>query len=116
MAGAVELARGDRQDRIAPREQPALRAALQPPGAQHSSSCGESIAWRSLRPLPCSTRISMRLLSMSQTLQHHDLAGPEPRAIGDAQSAALYLRPGPGAASSRRATSSGDSTRGSLRG
>src|SRR5271168_101051 len=32
-----------------------------------SSSTGDSIAYRSLRPLPCSTRNSMRSLSMSDT-------------------------------------------------
>src|SRR5499427_5550391 len=32
------------------------------------SSCGDSIAWRSLRPLPRSTRSSMRLESISPTL------------------------------------------------
>ena len=32
-----------------------------------SSSMGESMAWRSLRPLPCSTRSTMRALSMSDT-------------------------------------------------
>src|SRR2546428_789122 len=31
------------------------------------SSCAESIAWRSLRPLPCSTRSIMRLESISDT-------------------------------------------------
>ena len=34
-----------------------------------SSSCGESMALRSLRPLPSSMRISMRLLSISSTLR-----------------------------------------------
>src|SRR6266567_3922961 len=32
-----------------------------------SNSCGDSMAKRSLRPLPCSTRSIMRLESMSQT-------------------------------------------------
>ena len=32
-----------------------------------SSSMGESMAWRSLRPLPCSTRSSIRPLSISET-------------------------------------------------
>src|SRR4051812_2889003 len=32
-------------------------------------SWGDSMALRSLRPLPCSTRISMRVLSMSPTLR-----------------------------------------------
>src|ERR1700738_4555233 len=32
------------------------------------SSCGDNIAWRSLRPLPCSTRSIMRLESISDTL------------------------------------------------
>ena len=31
------------------------------------NSCGDSMALRSLRPLPCSTRISMRVLSTSPT-------------------------------------------------
>ena len=43
------------------------------PSCHHSrssaSSWGESMALRSLRPLPCSTRISMRVLSMSSTLR-----------------------------------------------
>ena len=66
LAAAVELPCRDRQQRIAAREQPASRAALQPPRAR-SSSCGESIACRSFSPLPCSTRISMRLESISLT-------------------------------------------------
>ena len=34
-----------------------------------SSSCGDSMALRSLRPLPYSMRISIRLLSMSSALR-----------------------------------------------
>jgi hypothetical protein len=52
----------------------------------HLISAGESIALRSLRPLPCSTRISMRVLSMSQTLSETTSEtrspGPLPALIG----------------------------------
>ena len=74
MDGAVELARRDRLAGCAGK-QPAMgqhdvRGAW--PSRHHcrsnSSSCGDSIALRSLRPLPCSTRISMRVLSMSSIL------------------------------------------------
>ena len=72
--GAVELARRQRLDRLRPgNSQP--WGSITPrrlPSRHHSrsssSSCGDSIALRSLRPLPCSTRISMRVLSMSPTL------------------------------------------------
>ena len=57
-----------------------------------SSSCGDSIALRSLRPLPCSTRISMRVLSMSPTLRVGHLRHAQPGAIGGAERG-LVLRP-----------------------
>ena len=78
-----------------------------------SSSCGESIACRSFLPLPCSTRISMRLVDIADT-QHHDLAGSELR--HRRCSGRLVLQARAGRASRRRPTSSGDSTRGSFRG
>ena len=67
VAGAVELAVRDRQQGILAREQPALRAALQPPGAQDRDQLRRQQAVAILRPLPCSTRISIRLLSISLT-------------------------------------------------
>ena len=69
VTGAIELARGHRLDRIAAGKQPALRAA--PPAtrcAADRAGCGESMTLRSLPPLPCSTRMIIRLLSMSETL------------------------------------------------
>src|SRR5580700_6678806 len=73
------------------------------------------MACRSLRPLPISTRISIRLESMSPTrsMTTSPPRRPAPYAM---LSAALYFRPGPGAASISRATWSAASTRGSLRG
>jgi hypothetical protein len=65
-----------------------------------------------LESMPCSTRMTIRALSMSETLREiiSDARSPAPKAT---LSAALYLRPG--AASKRRATSSGLKTTGSLR-
>ena len=59
-----------------------------------SNSCGDSfMALRSLRPLPGSTRISMRVLSMSPTLRvaTSDTRNPAPYAV---PRAALYFGPG----------------------
>src|SRR5262252_5395145 len=62
--GATELTGRQRFDRVAARKQPASRHQTR----SSSSSCGDSIAWRSLPPLPRSTRSSMRLESTSLTL------------------------------------------------
>jgi hypothetical protein len=61
-----------------------------------SNNRGDSMAWRSLRPLPCSTRIIMRFESTSQTFSATTSMArrPAPQAT---LSAALCL--GPGAAS-----------------
>ena len=67
MAGAVELARRYRLQRMAARKQPAAGCAMRHQSRRRSSTQGDSIAYRSLRPLPCSMRISMRSLSMSDT-------------------------------------------------
>src|SRR5215469_2432916 len=58
-----------------------------------SSSCGDSMAWRSLRPLPCSTRSSMRSESTSPTLSAttSETRSPAPYAVANA---ALYFGPG----------------------
>ena len=69
MAGARELARRHGCDRIVARKQPALGRAIRYQSRNSSSSTGESIAWRSLRPLPCSTRSIMRSESMSDTFR-----------------------------------------------
>src|SRR5882672_9062327 len=78
-----------------------------------SSSCGDSMACRSLRPLPRSTRSSMRSESISPTLSAttSETRSPAPYAVA---SAALYF--GPGAAWSSSVTSSTLSTAGNRRG
>src|ERR1700676_20468 len=68
VAGAIELARGHWLGRIAAREQPTLRPRRPHQVRSRSSRLGESMTLRSLPPLPCSTRMIMRLLSMSETL------------------------------------------------
>ena len=86
MDATVRLPHRDRISMAFSREQPAMRQhhatplALAPPEPEQSSSCGESIALRSLRPLLCSTRISMHLLSMSSTLRYatSDTRSPAP--------------------------------------
>jgi len=45
----------------------AFGRAMRHQSRKSSSNTGESIAWRSLRPLPCSIRSSMRCESMSDT-------------------------------------------------
>ena len=70
MAGAIELTGGDRLGRVAAGEVATLAAG--PPATQVRSSASigrEAWTQRSLRPLPCSTRISMRWLSMSPILR-----------------------------------------------
>ena len=78
----LSLPGGDRIGGAASGEQPAVRQhhaappACLPPLPQQGEQLGDSMALRSLRPLPCSTRISMRLLSISSTLR----PPPPPRA------------------------------------
>ena len=69
VTGAIELARGHRLGWIAAgkQSQPCGRAARHQVRSS-SSRCGDSMTLRSLPPLPCSTRMIMRLLSMSETL------------------------------------------------
>src|SRR5215471_1548642 len=50
-----------------------------------SSRLGESMTLRSLPPLPCSTRMIMRLLSMSETLSETTSAARSPATVGHAQ-------------------------------
>src|SRR6202022_3578229 len=65
-----------------------------------SSSCGDSMASRSLRPLPCSTRNSMRSESISPTLSAttSETRSPAPPAFAGAGSGGsecrLVLGPG----------------------
>src|SRR5271165_1282243 len=117
MDGAIELAGRQRLDRVAARKQPAPRQqhaqapALSPPGAQqfeqlrrqHGVAVPRLREGRLLRPLPCSTRSSMRSESMSPTLSAttSETRSPAPYAVA---SAALYF--GPGAACSSTVTSS----------
>ena len=82
MDGAVELAGCERLKRIAARKQPAPRqqhtqaSAVPPPGAQqleqlrrqHGMAVPRLREGRLLRPLPCSTRSSIRSESTSPTL------------------------------------------------
>src|SRR5215471_3851216 len=106
MDGAIELAGGERLERIAtgkqpsPRQQHAQVSALAPPGAQQLEQlCRQHVAWRSLRPLPCSTRSSMRSESTSPTVSAttSETRSPAPYAVANA---ALYF--GPGVACSSR--------------
>src|SRR6266481_4670022 len=76
VAGAVELARGQRLPEIAPGKQPTPGPRRLPPGAQqveeirreHHVSVPRFREGRLLRPLPCSTRMTIRVLSMSSIL------------------------------------------------
>ena len=119
MNGAVDLARRNWFERVPPgNNQPwgsmtPRRLPSRHQSRSSSNSCGDSMALRSLRPLPCSTRISIRVLSMSPILRAatSDTRNPAPYAV---PRAALYF--GPGAASSSRPTSSTLSTAGNLRG
>ena len=69
-----ELPRRHRVDRRPAGKQPAFgsiipcRCPSRHQARRSASSCGESMAWRSLRPLPCSTRSIIRVLSTSPTL------------------------------------------------
>src|SRR3954467_2671197 len=54
-----------------------------------SSNCGDSIALRSLRPLPCSMRISMRVLSMSPRLSAVT-SDPQPGAVSGAECRVVF--------------------------
>ena len=85
MAGAVKLARRYRLQRVLSRWTAKPLCAMRHQSRRSSSSTGESIANRSLRPLPCSTRNIMRLLSMSDTFSDADLRHAQPRPIGDAE-------------------------------
>src|SRR4029077_15761241 len=68
MNGAIELPRRQRQQRITAREHSqTVGRAMRYQSRSNSNSRGESIAKRSLRPLPCSMRSSMRSESMSDT-------------------------------------------------
>src|SRR6201998_4517025 len=127
MDSAVELSGRERFERIAAGEQPAAwqqhapGAGLPPPGTQQSEQLGRqhSLAiprfreGRLLRPLPCSTRSSMRSESTSPTLSAttSETRSPAPYAVANA---ALYF--GLGAAWSSSVTSSTLSTAGSRRG
>src|SRR6266446_2205714 len=70
VAGAVELAGCQRLHWIPPGKQPALGPRRLPfhQARRRSSRYGDSITYRSLRPLPCSTRMTIRVLSMSSIL------------------------------------------------
>src|ERR1700682_2101925 len=58
VADAVELARGHRVDAVAAGEHPHL-GMMRHQSRSSSNSCGDSMAWRSLRALPWSTRSIM---------------------------------------------------------
>jgi hypothetical protein len=64
--GSREFRRGNSQPcgSMTPRRLPSRHQSR-----SSSNSCGDSMALRSLRLLPCSTRISMRVLSMSPILR-----------------------------------------------
>src|SRR5882762_9653299 len=125
--GAVELTGRERLDRVAARKQPAPRQqyaaapAFHPPitqqlkqlRRQHGVAVPRFREGRLLRPLPCSTRNSMRSVSISPTLSAttSETRSPAPYAVA---SAALYF--GADAACSSSVTSSTLSTTGMRRG
>src|SRR5438105_4026600 len=78
VAGAVELPRRNGQDRVAARKQPALRSALPPPRAQHFEQPWREHGVPVLAALALLDRISMRLLSMSQTVRATTSAARSP--------------------------------------
>jgi hypothetical protein len=88
VAGAGQLARGDRLTGLVARKQPAHRPGLAPPLPQqlqqvrreHDVAVPGLRRGRLLRPLPCSTRISMRALSMSPILRWtiSEMRSPQP--------------------------------------
>src|SRR6516225_4534407 len=70
VADAVELAHRYWPQRVLTREQPTSRPALRPPRAEQQKKLRRQHGIREgrlLRPLPISTRISIRLESMSLT-------------------------------------------------
>src|SRR5712671_7087990 len=113
MAGAVELARGHRLHAIAARKQPTLWPCCPPPAAQQcEQACREHdvtvlAALALLHPDDHPPAVDVGDLERDQ------LGGAQACAVGHAQRC-LVLEPG--AALSSRATSSGLSTTGSLRG
>jgi hypothetical protein len=58
------------------------------------SRSGDSMAWRERPPLPRSTRISMRVLSMSPTLSGCHLGDPQTSTIGHRQGGTMLDRGG----------------------
>src|SRR3954471_16656296 len=86
-SGSIGLRPGNSQPpgNSAPRRRPSRHQAR-----SSSSSCGDSMAFRSLRPLPRSTRSSMRSESTSPTLSvtTSETRSPAPYAVA---SAALYF-------------------------
>ena len=85
VADAIELAHGDRQQRIAARKQPALRATLQPPGAQQLQQLRREHRMPVLAALALLDADQHALGVDVADAQHHDLAAPQARAIGNAQ-------------------------------
>ena len=86
------------------------------PETRFAEARGPSVEWRlvwSLRPLPCSTRMTIRLLSISSTFSAITSAARSPAPYAT-EKAALYFNPG--AASRNRSTSSWPSTVRSVRG
>ena len=67
--GAPKLAGGHRVDRVLAGESQACGRPARHQSRSSSSSCGESITYRSRCPLPCSTRSVMRWLSISDTFR-----------------------------------------------
>jgi hypothetical protein len=75
VADAVELPYRDRQQRIAAREQPAWRAALQPPGAQQLEQLRRQHRMPVLLALALLDPDRHALGVDIADAQHHDLAG-----------------------------------------
>ena len=100
MAGAVELARRHRLDRVAARKQPALRPRRLPPGAQQLEQLRRQHDVAVLAALALLDADHHALAVDVGDLERDHLGDAQARAVGDAQRR-LVLEPG--AASSSRA-------------
>lgn len=94
MAGAVELTRRHRQQRVAAWKQPTLRAALRPPGTQEFQKLRRQHRVTILTPLAHLDPDQHALGIDVANPQHDDLAGAQTRTVSDAERR-LVLEPGP---------------------
>jgi hypothetical protein len=85
-AGRMQYLHIDRLRLVPAREEPVLWPREPPVGAQDAEQLRRQLTWRSLPPLPCSTRITIRAPSTSPTIVRRALLGgpgpSEPRGHG----------------------------------